>query len=44
MALGLALLVGGCTQLGPQAIQAGRTDYNVAIRQTSDEELLLNIV
>jgi hypothetical protein len=38
------LLVTGCTNLGPQAIQGSRTDYNIALRQTEDEQLLLNLV
>ena len=30
--------------LGPQAIHRSRTDYNLAIQRTSDEQLLLNLV
>ena len=43
-ALVLSLIVGGCTNLGPRALRAGRNDYNVAIQQTNDEQLLLNLV
>jgi hypothetical protein len=34
----------GCTSIGPAGIRANRTDYNMAIQSTSDQELLLNIV
>ncbi len=37
-------LLSGCGTLGPNSIRASRTDYNVALRQTEDEQLLLNIV
>ena len=37
-------LLAGCTNLGPLAVKAGRTDYNKVFRQTTDAELLLNIV
>jgi len=33
-----------CGTFGPSAIQASRTDYNVVLRQTEDEQLLLNLV
>jgi hypothetical protein len=33
-----------CSSLGPQALKSTRTDYNLALRQTEDEQLLLNIV
>lgn len=36
--------VSGCAGLGSGAIQGSRTDYNVAIRQTESEQLLLNLV
>ncbi|MEM8783443.1 MAG: hypothetical protein AAGE65_11390 [Planctomycetota bacterium] len=45
--LGLLLTIPpliGCRQFGPNALREGRTSYNEAIRQTSDQELLLNIV
>ena len=38
------ILLAGCTSFGPGAIQHSRTDYNVALQQTSDEQLLLNLV
>jgi hypothetical protein len=45
LAVALAtLLLTGCASLGPGAIQGSRTDYNVALRQTEDEQLLLNLV
>lgn len=34
----------GCEYIGPRAVQAGRTDYNAAIKATDVEQLLLNIV
>jgi hypothetical protein len=40
----LILLLGGCAGIGPDTIRAGRNAYNVAIQQTSNEQLLLNIV
>ncbi len=33
-----------CTHIGPQPIKAGGNDYNIAIQQGSDEQLLLNLV
>jgi len=33
-----------CASIGPDIIQAGGNDYNVAIQRTSDEQLLLNLV
>lgn len=40
----LLLVLGGCQNLGPRAIEASRTDYNTAILETDDEQLLLNLV
>lgn len=44
----LALLLGfgisGCTSFGPSAIGHSRTDYNVVLQKTSDEQMLLNLV
>ena len=36
--------VSGCTSLGPQALQQTRLQYNEAIKATTEEQLLLNIV
>lgn len=44
IALTLLMMLTGCAALGPRAIQGSRTDYNVALRQTEDEQLLLNLV
>jgi hypothetical protein len=33
-----------CSAIGPESIRANRADYNQAIQQTNDQELLLNIV
>ncbi len=41
--LSLTLLT-SCARLGPDVIQAGGNDYNVAIQRTSDEQLLLNLI
>lgn len=40
----MCLVISGCAQLGPDLVKAGRTDYNIAIQQTENEELLLNVV
>lgn len=42
----LVILLGisGCASVGPSGISAGRGAYNVAIQQTNDQELLLNLV
>jgi hypothetical protein len=40
----LALGATGCRAAGPEQIRTGRGDYNAAIQQTSNEQLLLNIV
>jgi hypothetical protein len=37
-------LLSNCSLVGPDTIKAGRTDYNLAIQQTHDQELLLNLV
>lgn len=43
--VGTALaLTSGCHQLGPASIQATRPGYNLAVQQTNDQELLLNLV
>ena len=39
-----ALLMPGCTYLGPASVKATRIEYNQAIQQTNDQELLLNLV
>ncbi len=41
---GALLFLSACGTIGPSAIQASRTDYNVVLRQTEDEQLLLNLV
>lgn len=43
-ALALASTLSSCASLGPQAVKASRTDYNIALRNTGDEQLLLNLV
>ena len=44
VALCLACLTAGCNALGPRALQSGRIDYNEAIAQTWNEQLLRNLV
>src|SRR5215813_12597850 len=39
----LAMLVGGCT-FGPKTVYKTRLPYNDAVKTTSEEQLLLNIV
>lgn len=36
--------LGGCTNFGPRAVQAGRADYNQVLRDTADEQMLANLV
>lgn len=44
-ALGLtALLITGCTSLGPTTVPEARFDYNRAVARSWDEQLLLNLV
>ena len=38
------LLLNGCGYFGAEAIKGSRTDYNQALRQTEDEQMLLNLV
>lgn len=38
------LVLGGCAVVGPASIRSGRQAYNEAVQQTTDQELLLNIV
>lgn len=44
----LGLLAGsalaGCAPMGPRSLQATRPAYNMAVAQTNDQELLLNLV
>ena len=42
--LSLLFALGGCANLGPGSIKGNRLDYNMAIQQTNDQELLLNLV
>jgi hypothetical protein len=46
-AVGAALggvVAAGCTTLGPQALDQTRLQYNEAVKKTTEEQLLLNIV
>ena len=40
----LLVLLTGCAQFGPKAIQVSRTDYNIAMSRTDEEQALLNLV
>jgi hypothetical protein len=40
----IALAAAACSPIGPSSIRANRADYNMAIQQTNDQELLLNLV
>ena len=43
-ALLASLVYGGCTTLGPQALDQTRLQYNEVVKRTTEEQLLLNIV
>src|SRR5438132_11256466 len=38
------VLAGGCASFGPQSLQQTRLRYNEAVKTTTEEQLLLNIV
>jgi hypothetical protein len=40
----VALALTGCSPMGPRSISVNRAAYNMAIQQTNDQELLLNLV
>jgi len=40
----MATFLGACAQLGPQVLETGRPQYNIAVQQTEAQQLLLNIV
>jgi len=40
----LAFLTAGCSSLGARAMKGERVNLNVALQQTGDEQLLLNLV
>ncbi len=44
IALFIALLFSGCANLGPTTLKGERSNYNLAIQRTNDEQLLLNLV
>lgn len=37
-------VLSGCAIVGPSSISKGRADYNEAINQTEDEQMLLSVV
>lgn len=40
----LLLLLIGCANLGPTTLKSERSNYNLAVQKTNDEQLLLNLV
>jgi hypothetical protein len=38
------LVIEGCTSLGATILRGERIDYNLALQQTNDEQMLLNLV
>lgn len=40
----LVLFLSGCVNLGPTTLKSERSNYNLAIQKTNDEQLLLNLV
>ncbi len=40
----VSVLIAGCSSLGPSALQQNRLQYNEAVKTTTEEQLLLNIV
>jgi len=40
--VGFTVFLGGCTQVGPKLVQAGRNDYNKVLARSEQEEQLLN--
>jgi hypothetical protein len=44
LSLSLLLSLSGCAHMGPDHLRGNRLDYNMAIQQTNDQELLLNLV
>ena len=40
----ILILLSGCAQQGPKFIEASRTDYNIAMNRTENEQMLLNLV
>src|SRR5438128_2205778 len=42
--LAACALISGCASFGPQSLQQTRLQYNEAVKATTEEQLLLNIV
>lgn len=40
----VTVMLGACSQMGPQVLMSGRPQYNIAVQQTEAQQLLLNIV
>ena len=43
-ALAASALISGCASFGPNALQQTRLQYNEAVKATTEEQLLLNII
>tara|TARA_Y100001960_G_C14749445_1_gene867591 strand:+ start:1166 stop:2266 length:1101 start_codon:yes stop_codon:yes gene_type:complete len=39
----LIILISGCAKLGPTTLKSERSNYNLAVQKTNDEQLLLNL-
>ena len=37
------VLISGCAKLGPTTLKSERSNYNLAVQKTNDEQLLLNL-
>jgi len=44
IAIGLCMSLAGCASFGPNSLQQTRLQYNEAVKATTEEQLLLNIV
>ncbi len=44
LTVALSALFTGCASMGPAYVRSSRPDYNVAVQQTNNQELLLNLV
>ena len=44
LCLALTLLIVSCANLGPTTLKSERSNYNLAVQRTNDEQLMLNLV
>jgi len=40
----MIFLLSACAELGPATLKGERSNYNIAVQRTNDEQLLLNLV